>query len=270
MPNKAGALAGALLMIVGITANVTSALAHTVTKGNIEIIHAWTEPSARANSMAHPTVSNEGTTEITLLSVESPVAPQIRLLKRGKEVDQIVIAAEDIIAFDGEPYSMELVNLEAPLIDGGQIPVTFHFSSDLTIDMVMVIGEATMMKAMDMGSMVKGTVPADGASLGASPREIKISFAHPMRLSVLQLSNLFGEIIPVEFDQAAGATAEIAVALPELTPDDYTVEWRAAGDGDHIMTGSFSFSVADDGGADMHHDDDHHDDGHHGYKEHDQ
>ena len=60
-----------------------------------------------------------------------------------------MIASEDIISFDSDPYSIELLNLVEPLEDGGQFPVTFYFSGDLTIEMEMVIGKTTIMKAMD-------------------------------------------------------------------------------------------------------------------------
>ena len=139
----------ALAAVLLITATATAAPGHTATKGGIEIIHAWAEPSGDANSLAHLTISNEGSVEITLLRIETPVASRVRLFEGGNEVDQIVIASEDIISFDSDPYSIELLNLVEPLEDGGQFPVTFYFSGDLTIEMEMVIGETTIMKAMD-------------------------------------------------------------------------------------------------------------------------
>ena len=131
---------------------VTTALGHTVAKGDVEIIHAWAEPSSGPGALAHPTVSNEGTEDITLLRVETPVASRVRLLRGGKEIAHIVIPPEDIISFDGDPYSIELQGLVEPLIEGGQFPVTFYFSGELTIEMKMVVGESTMMQEMDEAS----------------------------------------------------------------------------------------------------------------------
>ena len=107
-----------------------------------------------------------------------------------------------------------------------------------------VTGEAAMKMAMDGASMVKKTVPSDGASMGRSPKEIRIAFAHPARLAVLRLTTIAGEVIPVEFRQSEETSAEIVVALPELDPEDYTVHWRARGDDGHVMSGSFSFSIS--------------------------
>lgn len=267
MNNRKPFLAVAFFAVAAVAVNDT-AFAHTVTMGNIEIIHAWAEPSSGDTALAHPTVSNEGTEAIALLGVETPVAADVRLMQEGQDVERITIQAEDIITFDGAPYTMELASLTTPLVDGGHFPVTFYFTGDVVIDMHMVIGESTEMQ-MAEGSMVRSTMPSDGTTLAGSPRELRITFAHPVRLTVLQISTLFGEVIPVEADQAAAATEEVAVPLPTLAPDDYTIEWRAEGHDDHVMAGSFSFSISDDAGAaDTHHGDGPRDDMHHGNEHH--
>ena len=243
MPKLINVLAVAPLTALIIATMATIALGHTVEKGNIEIIHPWVEPSSGPNALAHPTVSNERGEDITLLRIETPVAQRVVLFRGGKEINQIVIPPDDIISFDADPYSMELQGLLEPLKDGGEFPGTFHFSGDLTIELQMVIGESTMPQDMDMASMVRSTDPSDGAVLSRSPEHINITFAHPVRLTILKLSTIFGEVIPVEFDQVEEGTADIAVPVPPLDPDDYTVEWRALGGDDHAMSGSFSFTV---------------------------
>ncbi len=113
------------------------------------------------------------------------------------------------------------------------------------IELQIVSEESTTMHEMEMdpASMVKRTEPPDAAVLSSPPNQISITFAHPVRLTILKLSTIIGEVIPVEFDQATEASTDVAVPLPPLDPDDYTVEWRALGGDGHAMSGSFSFTV---------------------------
>lgn len=93
-------------------------------------------------------------------------------------------------------------------------------------------------------SMVKWTKPSNGAELKSPPSKIEISFAHPMRLTLLKLTTETGELIAVDLgSQGMGGKADVPV--PALAPDDYTVEWRAKGKDGHVMSGSFTFSVVE-------------------------
>jgi methionine-rich copper-binding protein CopC len=66
---------------------------------------------------------------------------------------------------------------------------------------------------------------------------------HPVQLNMVTVSTLTGESIPVAVEPTGEATTEYTVPLPELQPDDYTVQWQATGDG-HTMSGTIDFTVA--------------------------
>ncbi len=98
---------------------------------------------------------------------------------------------------------------------------------------VAVAQEHTMLHASD---------PADGAVLDAPPRQLELTFMHPVQLNLVTVSTLTGESIPVATEPTGEAATEYTVPLPELQPDDYTVQWRATGDG-HTMSGTIDFTV---------------------------
>jgi methionine-rich copper-binding protein CopC len=90
--------------------------------------------------------------------------------------------------------------------------------------------------------MAGATMPEDGAVLEASPEQIMIQFGHAMTPQMVRLTTLTGEVIDLDLGERA-ATDHLMLAVPELQPDDYTIDWRAAGANGHVMSGSFSFTV---------------------------
>ena len=76
------------------------------------------------------------------------MAERVDIVVDGRVVRQLAIPAEDGVVFDGEPFSLVMVGLKKPLIEGGDFPFRLHFSGHVTIDARMVVGEATMMPGM--------------------------------------------------------------------------------------------------------------------------
>ena len=103
----------------------------------------------------------------------------------------------------------------------------------------LTVGSALAQEQM----MLHASNPADGAVLEAPPRQLELTFMHPVQLNMVTVSTLTGEIIPMEVERTGQAAAEYTLPLPELQPDDYTVQWQAAGDG-HTMSGTIQFTVS--------------------------
>lgn len=107
-------------------------------------------------------------------------------------------------------------------------------------------------------SMLVSSHPADGAVLDMAPHTISLMFMHPVQLSVVHLSTLSGEIIPVTLDLGKALKSEISVPLEILPAGFYRVVWRAHGEDGHTMSGNFSFTIQSAGhhnqshGHDMH------------------
>ena len=91
--------------------------------------------------------------------------------------------------------------------------------------------------------MLLDSDPIDGANLGRAPDALSLTFVHPMRLSLVRLTTIAGEVIPVPLDPKAESAEGVSVPLPPLSSGHYRIEWRAVGDDGHTMSGSLSFSV---------------------------
>ncbi len=110
--------------------------------------------------------------------------------------------------------------------------------------MPMKMDKSMPMKMDKSAPMVSGTEPSNGAELTEPPKTIRVSFIMPMRITVLKLTTETGETIPVALGQQKAAR-KFAVAIPELEPDSYSVEWQARGRDGHTMSGSFEFLVVE-------------------------
>ncbi len=131
---------------------------------------------------------------------------------------------------------MKPMNKSMPMKMDKSMPMKMDKSAPMKMDKSMP------MKMDKSAPMVSGTEPSNGAELTEPPKTIRVSFIMPMRITVLKLTTETGETIPVALGQQKAAR-EFAVAIPELEPDSYSVEWQARGHDGHAMSGSFEFSV---------------------------
>jgi len=91
-------------------------------------------------------------------------------------------------------------------------------------------------------STLASSIPADGSTVSA-PTTVMMTFTRELRLVTVRLTaENFDESLAV--DRSAPAGKSFSVPLPAVAPATYTVKWRAAATDGHIMTGSFSFTVA--------------------------
>jgi methionine-rich copper-binding protein CopC len=90
---------------------------------------------------------------------------------------------------------------------------------------------------------LKTSMPADNAVLTAPPSQIMLHFSEPTRLTAVTIQKE-GESqqrtlgpLPKE------PSADLGVPVASLTPGKYTVNWRAVGDDNHVMSGALHFTV---------------------------
>ena len=87
--------------------------------------------------------------------------------------------------------------------------------------------------------------PAPGAQLAESPAEIRLTFSEPVATTsaIVLLAEGFQPVEGLVGQFDADRPQEIFVPLPELAPGVYTVQWTAASDDGHEISGAYSFSV---------------------------
>jgi len=94
---------------------------------------------------------------------------------------------------------------------------------------------------------LQDSVPAEG-SVGPAPASFVLNFAHPARVTSLQLKGPGVASRPIRGFSRAPATSH-SVAAPKLEPGRYELSFRAAAEDGHVMSGKISFTVAASGSA---------------------
>ena len=89
---------------------------------------------------------------------------------------------------------------------------------------------------------LQSSMPADQAVLASAPAEIMLHFSEASRLTSLSIQKEGGQEQKIA---ALPKTASAAVKVPltPLSPGKYTVNWRAVGGDNHVMSGKLQFTV---------------------------
>jgi hypothetical protein len=96
-------------------------------------------------------------------------------------------------------------------------------------------------------SVLESSIPADGTTV-TEPKTVSLTFTRAVRLVTLKLiAKDVDTSLPV--DRSAPAAKSFSAPLPTVAPGAYEVKWTASARDGHIMTGSFSFTVAAPGSS---------------------
>ena len=136
------------LVTFGIVATFWSASAHMVMIGDLQIIHAWAEPSEKGDARMFTTISNDGAEAATLLTMETTAAERVEFTRHGRVLDRLTIPADDSVVFGEDGLNLTLVGLTAPLIEGEKVVIAMTFEGYRTIDLAVVVGDDTAMPDM--------------------------------------------------------------------------------------------------------------------------
>lgn len=88
--------------------------------------------------------------------------------------------------------------------------------------------------------------PAKGETVSAGLEKISLTFAQPVRVTVVKVTRV-GQAteIPHTSTNQPAFDANYTLALEPLAPGRYRVDWTAVAQDGHVMTAQFEFSVAD-------------------------
>ncbi len=87
------------------------------------------------------------------------------------------------------------------------------------------------------------SVPADRTTIAVAPEKFVLTFAEPVKLTLLSLqkgaepATKIGALPTI-------ASAEISIPAPALTAGRYVLSWRAIGADGHVMPGKITFNVS--------------------------
>ena len=118
-------------------------------------------------------------------------------------------------------------------------------------NLAIAIGMASLLNGglVDAHARLERAVPANGSVLVESPKALSLTFSQSVRLTALWLQK-DGSPKQSIASLPITNTANIAVALPALTPGVYTVTWRLLGEDGHIASGAVHFTIATTGTKD--------------------
>ncbi len=86
-----------------------------------------------------------------------------------------------------------------------------------------------------------GSLPTDKSRVRA-PAAIELHFSEAARVTALTMQK--GKDAAVDIKPLpAKAAKDVSVPAPALTAGDYVVNWRAASDDGHVVSGKFGFTV---------------------------
>lgn len=94
-------------------------------------------------------------------------------------------------------------------------------------------------------STVKGTVPASGSILTASPPEVVINFNEPARMVSVSVVRLGSAERKLQFVPMA-ESASFTIAAPQLAGGRNEIKWRALSKDGHPISGSLIIVVKPD------------------------
>jgi copper resistance protein C len=92
-------------------------------------------------------------------------------------------------------------------------------------------------------SPLQSSTPAEG-SVGPAPSVFTLTFAHPARLTSLQVKDATGRTSPVR-GIAKTLAGSHEVAAPKLAPGRYELLFRALAEDGHVMSGAVEFTVSE-------------------------
>ena len=111
-----------------------------------------------------------------------------------------------------------------------------------------IVSSLLLVLALNSAAMAhvkaKETSPESGAVLTESPTELSIQFTGPAKLISLELTGSNSEVVKIDVSEATSVDGLVNVQIPPLSPDSYTVSWRALSIDGHPAKGSFTFTIS--------------------------
>lgn len=151
-------VSGAVLFGLGL---VSSALAASVTKGNLTIEQPWARASAgrMANGAAFMIIRNDGAEADRLVAAATPVAATAELhthsmangVMEMRQVPAVDIPAKSATELKPGGLHVMLMNLKQPLAEGSTFPVTLTFAKAGEVTVEVTVGSVGALGMPGMG-----------------------------------------------------------------------------------------------------------------------
>jgi len=88
------------------------------------------------------------------------------------------------------------------------------------------------------------SIPSDGETVKAGVSEVKLQFSEAVRVTLLRLTQADDPVEP-QSELPTKFVERIMLSVPPLKPGGYKAQWTAVAKDGHVISGTFSFTVAD-------------------------
>ena len=91
-----------------------------------------------------------------------------------------------------------------------------------------------------------GTTPKDGQTVQGEVSNIELTFSEAVRVTLVKVRrDAASQAVDTKSELPATFAQRVEVAVPALPPGDYDTQWTAVSRDGHVISGSFSFTVAE-------------------------
>ena len=119
--------------------------AHMYEHMGIEVLHPWaTESDSKGNALAYLTISNNTNKELVLEKIITEVSNMTMFISNDELVNSIKIPANAIRSIDD--FHIMFHNVKKELTEGHTINAKLEFSSGISMNIKLVIGENTSLE----------------------------------------------------------------------------------------------------------------------------
>ncbi|MFC4261024.1 copper chaperone PCu(A)C [Marinobacter lacisalsi] len=153
-------LSKACIFSLGLLVVATPTLAQDYQHGDLTISHPWSRPTPPGTpvGVGYMTISNRGDAAVTLVAGQTPLAARVSihettmqdgLMKMRPLKDGLTVAAGETVTLKPHSYHLMLEQLERPLMEGDEVPLTLTFEELDPIAIKLHVEQPGAAPAMD-------------------------------------------------------------------------------------------------------------------------
>ncbi len=142
--------------------------------GNVEVTNPWARPSTGKTGAAYFTLTNHGTSDDTLVSVESDAAAKVQIhdmtmdgnIMRMRKLAALPLPAGKSVNVAPGGLHVMLIGLTKPLTEGGSIVMHLVFAKAGGLDVAVPVQMKPPVASAAAGHMMPGQMPAQMPTMG--------------------------------------------------------------------------------------------------------
>lgn len=146
-----------LALLTAFLCALPAANAASAANKGVSADNGWAPPSVSADMGAgYLTITNHGAVDDLLTGAESDCCAAVEVhedfLEGGvshmRRIERLVIAAHKTVAFEPKGRHLMLIDLKAPLTEGGHFTVTLHFAHAPDAKVPFIVSQARLLEAL--------------------------------------------------------------------------------------------------------------------------